>query len=96
MEIIFNQDYQVRDQQKTSYKKGQRITCSEASAQHFINNGVADEFVGVPAKPQPKVAEATKSADPAKDETTQNETDTGAKNAKADTTGQKADNTKKN
>lgn len=42
MKIKFIRTYRVMDGTETTYKIGQELTCTEASAQHFISRGAAE------------------------------------------------------
>ena len=42
VEIQFNREYTVQDAEGKQYKEGEKLKCSEASAQHFINRDAAE------------------------------------------------------
>lgn len=54
MKVKFIQPYTVRDELKTHYTEGQVVDFSEASAAHFMDRGVAVEYVAPKKKTRAK------------------------------------------
>lgn len=45
MEIIFTQDYTVKDSSRRAFKAGETLTCSRLTGNHFVNKDVAIEHL---------------------------------------------------
>ena len=57
MRIVFIKPYTVLDGTGTRYDVGQELTCSEASAEHFIRRNVAEVVKRMPRKKADPVIE---------------------------------------
>ena len=53
MRIKFIKNYKVSDATGKEYNAGDTLTCSVDTARHFMNRGVAEEFVA-PKRPAAK------------------------------------------
>jgi hypothetical protein len=57
VKIKFTKAYAVKAKDGEKYKEGQTVSVSPASAQHFLNRGVADEVGSEKAKDEEPAAE---------------------------------------
>lgn len=64
MEIIFTEDYEVKDRHRTLHKRGSVLPCNDATGQHFIEKGVAEDYRGYRERLAAKTAAAEAKSTP--------------------------------